>query len=92
MKFHKLVLMLPLLASKFAYSYTTEDTRLLRFADIHKDKVTFVYTGDIYIANHKTGESQRLTDHTGFETFHKFPQTVRKLRSPLNTMAAVKSM
>ncbi|MCV2885629.1 S41 family peptidase [Aestuariibacter sp. AA17] len=55
-----------------SYAYQTQDTRLLRFADIHKDNVTFVYAGDIYIANHKTGDSQRLTDHIGFETFPKF--------------------
>lgn len=55
-----------------AHAYQTQDTRLLRFADIHKESVTFVYAGDIYIADIKTGESTRLTDHIGFETFPKF--------------------
>lgn len=55
-----------------AHAYKTQDTRLLRFADIHKESVTFVYAGDIYIADIKTGESTRLTDHIGFETFPKF--------------------
>ncbi|WP_407072708.1 PDZ domain-containing protein [Pseudoalteromonas sp. 120-MNA-CIBAN-0494] len=53
-------------------AYQTQDTRLLRFPDIHKESVTFVYAGDIYIANIKTGKSTRLTDHIGFETFPKF--------------------
>ncbi|WP_424450810.1 S41 family peptidase, partial [Pseudoalteromonas nigrifaciens] len=53
-------------------AYQTQDTRLLRFPDIHKESVTFVYAGDIYIANTKTGKSTRLTDHIGFETFPKF--------------------
>lgn len=61
-----------LLMPSLAQAYATEDTRLLRFADIHQNKVTFVYAGDIYIANHLTGDSQRLTDHKGFETFPKF--------------------
>lgn len=61
-----------LLFSHWVSAFTTEDTRILRFADIHKDNVTFVYAGDIYIANHKTGLSQRLTDHIGYEAFPKF--------------------
>ena len=72
MKHIKLLSALTLLASSMAHSYTTEDTRLLRFADIHKDNVTFVYAGDIYIANHATGDSKRLTDHIGYEAFPKF--------------------
>lgn len=79
MKYLKIALMLPALASASTYAYNTEDTRLLRFADIHKDKVTFVYAGDIYIADHKTGESQRLTDHIGFETFPKFSPDGEKI-------------
>lgn len=58
--------------SSVALAYETQDTRLLRFPDIHKESVTFVYAGDIYIANTKTGKSTRLTDHIGFETFPKF--------------------
>jgi len=40
-------------------AYETKDTRLLRFPDIHNQTVTFVYSGDIYIANTQTGESKR---------------------------------
>ncbi|ASM53445.1 tricorn protease [Pseudoalteromonas nigrifaciens] len=58
--------------SPMVAAYQTQDTRLLRFPDIHKESVTFVYAGDIYIANTKTGKSTRLTDHIGFETFPKF--------------------
>ena len=60
-------------------AYDTEDTRILRFADIHRDHVTFVYAGDIYIANHTTGNSQRLTDHVGYETFPKFSPNGEKI-------------
>lgn len=55
-----------------AHSQANQDTRLLRYADIHKNSVTFVYAGDIYVADINSGESQRLTDHIGFEAFPKF--------------------
>lgn len=47
-------------------------TALLRYADIHKDQVTFVYAGDIYIADINNGEAKRLTADKGFEAFPKF--------------------
>lgn len=49
-----------------------ENVRLLRYADIHQDKVTFVYAGDIYIADINSGVSTRLTSDMGFEVFPKF--------------------
>ena len=59
--------------------YAQDSTQLLRFADIHKDKVTFVYGGDIYIANTAGGEAKRLTSHEGFETFPKFSRDGNKI-------------
>ncbi len=47
-------------------------TQLLRYADIHKGQVTFVYAGDIYTADIQTGQSKRLTSDVGFEAFPKF--------------------
>lgn len=55
------------------------DTRNLRFADIHKEKVAFVYAGDIYVADIKSGESTRLTSHLGMELFPKFSRDGSKL-------------
>lgn len=55
------------------------DTRMLRYADIHKNQVTFVYAGDIYIANIQTGESTRLTSHMGLELFPKFSRGGSKI-------------
>jgi len=49
--------------------------RLLRFADIHKDKITFVYAGDIYVGDIHSGESLRLTSHVGVEMFPKFSRS-----------------
>lgn len=49
-----------------------EDTRLLRFPDIHRDQVTFAYGGDIYVASTRGGTAARLTSHEGLELFPKF--------------------
>ena len=72
LKHYKLLTLLLAFIAGNAHSYSTDNTRLLRFADIHQDKVTFVYAGDIYLADYTTGESQRLTDHIGYEVFPKF--------------------
>lgn len=44
----------------------------LRYPDIHGDHVVFAYTGDLYIASTKTGETRRLTSDEGNELFPKF--------------------
>ncbi|MEM7276920.1 MAG: PDZ domain-containing protein [Pseudomonadota bacterium] len=48
------------------------DTRLLRFPDIHQDRVVFVYAGDLYVASTNGGTATRLTSHDGLEQFPKF--------------------
>ncbi|MEL6446349.1 MAG: PDZ domain-containing protein [Pseudomonadota bacterium] len=48
------------------------DTRLLRFPDIHNDRVVFVYAGDLYIASTAGGTAMRLTSHEGAELYPKF--------------------
>ncbi len=61
------VILLALHCSSFA-----EEARLLRFPDVHTDKVAFVYAGDIYVAPRAGGEAARLTSHIGLELFPKF--------------------
>ncbi|MEM1176479.1 MAG: PDZ domain-containing protein [Pseudomonadota bacterium] len=51
---------------------TADDTRLLRFPDIHEDRVAFVYAGDIYTASSNGGDAIRLTSHEGMELYPKF--------------------
>ncbi|RMG48558.1 MAG: protease [Acidobacteria bacterium] len=48
------------------------EARLLRFADIHGDRVAFVYAGDIWVAPSEGGEARRLTSDPGLELFPKF--------------------
>ncbi len=47
-------------------------TRLLRFPDIHGDKVVFTYAGDLWTASSSGGTAIRLTAHPGLEMFAKF--------------------
>jgi tricorn protease len=47
-------------------------TRLLRFPDIHDDKVVFTYGGDLWTAPATGGTAIRLTAHPGVEVFAKF--------------------
>ncbi|HEX8178324.1 MAG TPA: S41 family peptidase [Pyrinomonadaceae bacterium] len=47
-------------------------TKLLRFPDIHGDRVVFTYGGDLWIAATSGGTATRLTAHPGLELFAKF--------------------
>ena len=47
-------------------------TRLLRFPDIHGDRVVFTYAGDLWLASTDGGTARRLTAHPGREVFARF--------------------
>ena len=47
-------------------------TKLLRFPDVHGDKVVFTYAGDLWTASSSGGTAVRLTAHPGVEVFGKF--------------------
>jgi len=49
-----------------------QEGRLLRFPDIHKDKIAFVYGGDLWLASSSGGTARRITSHPGRELFPKF--------------------
>ncbi len=48
------------------------ETKLLRFPDIHGDRVVFCYGGDLWTARDTGGTAVRLTAHPGLELFPKF--------------------
>jgi len=50
----------------------SEEARLLRFPDVHGDRVAFMHAGDIYLAPRAGGHATRLTSHEGLELFPKF--------------------
>jgi Tol biopolymer transport system component len=47
-------------------------TKLLRYADISRDRVVFAYGGDLWIAPREGGAARRLTSHVGDELYPKF--------------------
>lgn len=47
-------------------------TKMLRFPDIHGDRVVFSYAGDLWTAPAVGGGAVRLTSHPGLELFAKF--------------------
>jgi len=53
---------------------TAEETRtkLLRFPDVHGDRVAFSYAGDLWLAPVTGGAATRLTAHPGVEVFPRF--------------------
>jgi len=47
------------------------EARLMRFPDINKNLIAFVYAGDIWSVDATGGEARRLTSHPGMELFPK---------------------
>ena len=47
-------------------------TKLLRFPDVHGNRVAFCYGGDIWTASTGGGLASRVTAHPGQELFPKF--------------------
>jgi len=60
-----------LFSATVAFSELPEG-RLMRFPDIHGDKIAFVYGGDIWLASAGGGAAHRITTHPGLELFPKF--------------------
>ena len=67
-------------------------TKLLRFPDIHGDKVVFTYGGDLWTAPAKGGTATRLTAHPGEEVFAKFSPTASGSPSPGSMTVTSKCM
>ena len=61
-----------LILTSLALGQPTEEGRLLRFPDIHQDKIAFMYGGDLWLASSAGGMARRITTHPGRELFPKF--------------------
>jgi tricorn protease len=69
--FHRFALLSLMLLSLLPVMAAAQ-TKLLRFPDIHGDRVVFTYGGDLWIASTSGGLATRLTAHPGVEVFAKF--------------------
>lgn len=58
--------------ASFSLAQETQEGRLLRFPDIYKDKIAFVYAGDLWLASSSGGTARRITSDPGRELFPKF--------------------
>ena len=47
-------------------------TRMLRYPDIHADRIVFVYAGDLWTVSDQGGTATHLTSHPGLELSPKF--------------------
>ncbi len=56
-----------------AMAQADDDTRMLRFPDLHGDRVVFSYAGDLWIAGIDDAvPARRLTSHPGLELYPRF--------------------
>jgi tricorn protease len=67
-----LVFIFILLACSALFAQETQEGRLMRFPDIHKDKVAFFYGGSLWLASTSGGVARRITSGQGRELFPKF--------------------
>ena len=61
-----------LFASSAAMAQTMPEGRLMRFPDVHGDKVVFSYAGDLWLVSTDGGVAERITSSPGLEIFPKF--------------------
>lgn len=47
-------------------------THLMRYADVHEDRIVFTYEDDLWIVSTDGGDARRITSHDGTERFAKF--------------------
>jgi len=68
----RIAVLVAVLALAAGLSAARAGTKLLRFPDIHGDRVVFVYAGDLWLAPVTGGTATRLTSHPGLELFPRF--------------------
>lgn len=67
MKKFILVFLFVLLTNLFA-----QEARLLRYPNSSKDKIVFVYAGDLYLEDKNGGVARKITSSEGYEIFPRF--------------------
>jgi tricorn protease len=69
---NRLLLVLLLALACTGSSQEMPEGRLMRFPDIYKDKIVFMYGGDLWLASTAGGDARRITSDPGRELFPKF--------------------
>ncbi len=72
MSYPKRLLLLLLAFAATGSSQEMPEGRMMRFPDICKDKIVFMYGGDLWLASSSGGEARRITSDAGRELFPKF--------------------
>ncbi len=70
--YKRLLLLLVLTLPCVGLGQEMPEGRLMRFPDIYKDKVVFMYGGDLWLASSSGGDAHRITSDAGRELFPKF--------------------
>ncbi len=70
--FQRLVLLGVVLFAWVGSGQEMQEGRLMRFPDIHKDKIVFMYGDDLWLASASGGTARRITSDPGRELFPKF--------------------
>ena len=70
--FRKWIALVIVLICIAAAAQESQEGRLMRFPDVYKDKIVFVYGGDIWLASTSGGVARRITEGPGRELFPKF--------------------
>ncbi len=60
------------LAASSLPAWAQDETLLLRYPDLHGDRVVFTHGGDLWTASDQGGTARRLTSHPGLELFAHF--------------------
>src|ERR1044071_6193544 len=60
------------LCSCLLFAQDMPEGRLMRFPDIHGDKIAFYYGGDLWLVSSDGGVARRITEHAGRALFPKF--------------------
>ena len=69
---HKWFVLAVLGCVSFAAAQDSPGGRLMRFPDIYKDEIAFMYGGDLWLVPSTGGVARRITTHPGRELFPKF--------------------
>lgn len=72
MKYISIIFFLSLLSVSVSAKGIKPDALILRYPDVSKDSVVFVYAGDLWTVSKKGGTARRLSSPPGPELFPKF--------------------